>query len=528
MVDMYEDVSGDVEVETVIHSMNIETGFTTTFVPDVIVRAEHSSQEFGYQSTMQTVLLSLGSSLALRYAVIGAAKKGSTGLLKIGSKEIVRTIAGKVTSETAQTAVSAFLKGFSSTASGATSLGAFLTNPVAIASTVVAGAAVYMVCENFKEAMFRFLRNIQALKVFPVTKNGRLLIAGMAGHRGSVYGYKYGENAIKNSIQGIIMDAVDGGYEGAGDQFVNAMGCVFKTLMCDENYEKIRNKWVHNLGLDTSDDIVNGDGASSSINKEAFYQYMTGAISQEYTSRATFLAAMKTKPRIKTFNTSTNVGGKAQPRSSEVYLKYQIGGVNDLPNPNNDPDRKAVSQKQLSTNEKVKALHPVEDDPDIKLALVSGQHPIIKKFDLAHMKSPLTFNLKMENENTEIRYIADGNGKTTIFDLPMVQEDAMMLIKLIINSENLKGKTVTFMSGTRVNSTSSWKSTGFWFSLSSDDMTALEAASAQLKKDSSWTKAKSTFAYRATGKTIQYTVYAPIDNTGKTIYESATGDDEDE
>ena len=528
MVDMYEDVSGDVEVETVIHSMNIETGFTTTFVPDVIVRAEHSSQEFGYQSTMQTVLLSLGSSLGLRYAVISAAKKGSAGLLKIGSKEIVRTVAGKlVTSETAQTAVSAFLKGFADTASGATSIGAFLTNPVAIASTVVAGAAVYMVCENFKEAMFRFLRNIQALKVFPVTKNGRLLIAGMAGHRGSVYGYKYGENAIKNSIQGIIMDAVDGGYEGPGDQFVNAMGCVFKTLMCDENYEKIRNKWVHNLGLDTSDDIVNGDGASSSINKEAFYQYMTGAISQEYTSRATYLAAMKTKPRIKTFNTSTNVDGKAQPRSSEVYLKYQIGGVHDLPNPNDDPERKAVSQKQLATNEKIKGLLPVEDDPDIKLALVSDQHPIIKKFDLAHMKSPLTFNLKMENENTKIRYIAEGNDPT-IFDLPMVQEDAMMLIKLIINSENLKGKTVTFMSGTRVNSTSSWKSTGFWFSLSSDDMTALEAASSQLKKDSSWTKAKSTFAYKNTGKTIQYTVYAPIDNTGKTIYESATGDDEDE
>ena len=158
------------------------------------------------------------------------------------------------------------------------------------------------------------------------------------------------------------------------------------------------------------------------------------------------------------------------------------------------------------------------------MAKIEGVHPVIKKFTLLHSTSPLHFNLKMENENTVIQYIAEGQDPA-IFDLPMIQEDALLLIKLIINSDNLKNKTVTFMSGTRVNSTSSWKSTGFWFSLSCDDMSALEAASKELKEDANWITGKPIFGYKRTNNTIQYTVYAPIETSDKTIYDSM-GDDE--
>ena len=530
IMDLYEDVSGDVEVETVIHSMNIETGFTTTFIPDVIVRAEHSSQEFGLQTTIGNVLLALGGSLGLRYAVMAAAKKGSAGLFKLGSESVVKVIAGKIVTDSAtRTAMGAFLEGFKDLASVSPKLGVLLTNPVALASTVIAGASIFMLTQNLLESFTRWCRNIQALTVFPITKNGRLLIAGMAGHKGSVYGYKYGKGAIDNSIKGVVMNFFEGTVDTGtiADPFVNKIGCVFKYILCDDNYYKVRDKWIDNLGLTTSDDIVNSNGASDSKNQEAFYQYMCSSISKEYTSRAAYLAAMKTKPRITTFNTSTNIDGKAQTRTSEIYLKYQIGGVHDLPSSDKtDKTRKALVAKDLSTNERIKDLFPIEDDPDIKLALNTNVHPVIKKFNFAHSTSPLTFNLKMENEDTIIRYIAEGNDPT-IFDLPMVREDAMLLIKLIINSDNLKGKEVTFMSGTRVNSTSSWKSTGFWFSLSCDDMTALESVSAELKKQSSWTKSKSTFAYRRSQNSIQYTVYAPLEKVNKTIYESA-GDDDNE
>ena len=510
-----------VNVQQLNSVYDIETGFTTTFIPDVIVRAEHTSQEFGLQSVLSSAILGFGGTVTLKYAVMAAAKKGSAGLLKLGTKSIVKTAVDKIAAEGVQTVLGSFLKGFADAAKTAPKLGGLLTNPVALSSTLIGGASVFMLVQCVKESFTRWCRNIQALTVFPITKHGRLLIAGMAGHRGSVYGYQYSGKDKNNSIQGMVMNFLSSEYN---------TGCideVFNFILCDENYEKVKNKWINNLGLENSNDIINGDGAGDSRNVEAFYQYLSNSISKEYTARAAYLAAMKTRPRIQTFNTSINRDGKAQPRSSETYLKYQIGGVHDLSNPDDDPARKAVAANELSTNERIKALLPLEDDPDIKLALNSDAHPVIKKFIFLHSSSPLVFNLQMENEDTIIRYIAEPKGNYTIYDLPMLQEDAVMLIKLIINSENLKGREVTFMSGTRVNSTSSWKSTGFWFSLSCDDVDALEKVSSDLRKESSWntsfTKTKSCFAYKRTGDTIQYTVYAPIEQDKNTI---EIGDDE--
>ena len=516
LMDVYEDMSGDVEIETVIHSMNIETGFTTTFIPDVIVRAENSAQECGYQSVLSGVILGLGGSITLKGTVMAAAKKGVSGLIKLGVGEGIKKAGQAAINSATQTALGAFLSSFGTEAIKDIGIGALLTNPVGLASTVIAGASIFMLTQNAKEMFYRWCRNIQALTVFPITKNGRLLIAGMAGHKGSVYGYKYSDSAKENSLQNYIMKFTDWGTDHTG---LNVVGWIFKSILCDDNYEKVKNKWINNLGLEKSNDIINGR-AGDLRNIEAFNQFLGNSITKEYTSRAASLAAMKTKPRITSFNTSN--------RTSDVYMKYQIGGVHDKTDIKQDENTKPLTVKDLSTNERIKALIPLEDDPDIKLALTSDVHPVIKQFIFYHSTSPLTFNLKMENEDTIIRYFADGKGETKIFDLPMLQEDAVLLIKLIINSDNLKGKTVTFLSGTRVNSTSSWKSTGFWFSLSCDDMTALEAASAEIKKDSSWVNSKlSSFAYKRTANSIQYTVYAPIEITGNTIYD-AVGDDEDE
>ena len=531
LMDMYEDVSGDVEVETVIHSMNIETGFTTTFVPDVIVRAEHTCQEFGYQSVTSSLILGLVGSVTLKGLLMSVAQKGGAGLLKLGSTSVVQKVGAAIVTDTVKkTAITSFVEGFTAAAAGTevakdagilVKLGAIFTNPVALACTAIAGASVFALMQCGKEIFYRWCRNIQALTVFPITKNGRLLIAGMAGHKGSVYGYKYPESAIENSVQSLVMNFL----EGTTDiEAVNWIGKAFGLFLNDDNYKIVRDKWINNLGLTNSDDIINNDAADAR-NTEAFYQYISNAISKEYASRAATIATLKTKPRVKSFGTTTNVSGKSKPRSSEVYLKYQIGGVHDLEGSDEDPTRKAVSSSELPTNERIKRLHPLEDEPDIKMAKIEGVHPVIKKFTLLHSTSPLHFNLKMENENTRIQYIAEGQDPA-IFDLPMLQEDALLLIKLIINSDNLKGKTVTFMSGTRVNSTSSWKSTGFWFSLSCDDMTALEAASAELKKDTGWISDRPIFGYKRTDSTIQYTVYAPIETSDKTIYDHMGDDDE--
>ena len=234
---------------------------------------------------------------------------------------------------------------------------------------------------------------------------------------------------------------------------------------------------------------------------------MLSTYSNELNSRDLALATLKTKVRIKKFNTSE--------RTSATYMNYQIGGVHDKElwkqeEYKDDETVRKVEQEDLAKNERIKLLYPVEDEPDIKMAVYSDVHPVIKQFKFAHSASPLTFDLLMEGENTEIRYLALSNG---IFDLPMLQEDAVLLIKMIINDETLKDTTITLASGTQVNSTSSWKSTGFAFSLSCDDMKALESVSKKLKEDSNWVVSgekmqQNVFDYKVSDKTIQYTVYA--------------------
>ena len=501
IVDMYEDISGDVEVETVIHSMNIETGFTTTFIPDLIVRVENTAQECGYQSVLSSMVLGLFG-ITLKGGVMHAAA-GTSGLIKLGSKGLV-DLGGKFFAEAASKSI--------------------FVNPVALASAGIGAACVVMLAQNAKEMFTRFCRNIQALTVFPITKNGRALIAGMSGHKGSVFGYNYEHEQALDSIQGFIMNFTSVKHDNPA---MGILSGIFNSVLTDDNYRVVTQKWRSNLGMTQNTDILK-DNASSSRNRESFIQFLTSSISKEYSSRAVSLAALKTKPRITSFDTNG--------RTEDVYLKYQIGGLNDKTETELETlgvEKElgvALTIDDLPKNERIKHLIPVEDDPDIKLALgTSGAHPVLKQFTFAHSKSQLTFNLIMENEKTVIRYISEGNG---IFDLPMLQEDALMVLKLILNMDNLKDKTVTFVSGTRVNDTNSWKSTGFWFSLSCDDMTALEAASKEVKKDSCWTSEKKyAFAYKNTGLSIQYTVYAPTEDIDNYDYQSeyiGQGDEADE
>ena len=510
IVDLYEDMSGNVEVETVIHAMNAETGFTTTFIPDVIVRSENAAQEYGLQSSLSPAIISLASVGTTRFLLNKFASKGFNGLLKLGIKASVeKTGQALVTRTAANTFLNTMAKGIvagsNATAGGMTSLAAILSNPLTLTGAVFAAGSIYMLGMNYKEMFTRFCRNIQALTVFPITKNGRLLIAGMSGHRGSVYGYTYDSKTAMNSVQGYVMKFLGGDTDNG---FINALGTVTNFLFCDENYDAVQNQWITNLGLEQTNDIMKS-GDYSPANIEKFAQSLISSVAMEYSARSAALAAMRTKPRITSFNTSN--------RTSEVYLKYQIGGLHDKSKEQINKlgvDEKlaaALTVADLSTHERIKELIPIEDDPEIKLALTSGEHPVIKQFQIQQAYSPETFDLKMECENTIIRYMVDGDGNT-IFDLPMLRDDALTILKLIINEDNMQGKIVTFLSGTMVNSTASWKSTGFAFSLACDDIKALEGATKTIKKDKGWALGNELFAYKNTGKSIQYTVYAPIED----------------
>ena len=159
-----------------------------------------------------------------------------------------------------------------------------------------------------------------------------------------------------------------------------------------------------------------------------------------------------------------------------------------------------------------KALTPIEDDDEIKLAK-SGGHSVIKNFKIAHATSALEVGMKFEGGDRVIKYITDNKGK--VFDLPMIQTDAIYVIKVIMQDEALQGAELTFNSGTRVNDSRSWKSTGFAFVLDCDNkdslITAIKNARKQTDCETLGPNSKKikrhVFSYQDTDNGVAITVY---------------------
>ena len=107
--------------------------------------------------------------------------------------------------------------------------------------------------------------------------------------------------------------------------------------------------------------------------------------------------------------------------------------------------------------------------------------------------------------------------------MPMVQEDAMYVIKFLLNMEQLKNKQLIFLSGTRLNDTKTWKNTGFQFILQCKDKEALQKAVSTLKKETCWTiggKQCPIFNYQMSDNKCIITVYAEaVENENKVTTE---------
>lgn len=57
-----------------------------------------------------------------------------------------------------------------------------------LAIELAKATAVFVITANAKEMFTRFMQSVQALTIYPMTKSARPLIAGINGHKGSVYG----------------------------------------------------------------------------------------------------------------------------------------------------------------------------------------------------------------------------------------------------------------------------------------------------------------------------------------------------
>ena len=521
-VDSYEDMSGTVEVETVIHSFNATTGYTTTIVPDIVTCTESIEQRAGATEIYGKFSMAAAAGLS-RIAsshIIGSLPSyltdvgGKVGgsLLKVAKEKIGTVVAeclgsvGKkvVAEEVGLIITSGAAAEGGAVAGGAAAAGGLIANPVGIGITALLVASTFIFGQNVKDMLYRTLKNIQAITVFPITKNSRPLLANMAGHKGSVYGYPYPEGQKDDSIQWMIMHA----YED-----VPLVKGIVKTIASDYDYEGIFENWKASLPVGEDNAEILNKNYSAEKNRNIFINTLYNSIAKEYSSRAAYVQSLRTKPRIKRFDTSN--------KTSEEFLQYQIGGIYDNPNKEeykglSKEEKQYVPKASMATNKRLCALSLVEEDEEVQLALTEGEHSNIKKLTFSHSASGSgKIDLYRESGNRRVSYIVSevGDGKDHhIYDLPMIQEDAMAVLKLIINDSNVKDCEINFESGVRVNDLRSWKCTGFAFSISCDNDSSLENAVKNVKKETMWYNSGETkycFDYSKKDTIIAITVYAP-------------------
>lgn len=522
--DLYEDMQGHMEVEGVVYSMNAATGFTTTIYPDTIVRMNEDRIESAKRLVDASFIGSMGFCITGRLMGINTFARLDTTLLRALQKGVT-TLADPKSSAVA----GALGKFFSSSGKLSTIKEAGLSalksgmSITSIATTTVVAAGLYICTNNVKSWFGSFLRNIQALSVYPIFKNQRPLIAGMAGHKGSVRGYQYTKDDADDSIQGLIVNSVEWLNKG-NDKFEKVFPFEFGDILMgmftrdlkDENgnkiseYELVRDQWMKSMPIEESNDALSLD-AEGRMSQEEFIQMLYGSATTELDARRQAIPALRTKWRIPSLLVS-----ETDRLADNVYKKYHIDGV--------------ASITDLSSHEKLLSLYPIEDEPDIKQALIKGTHPVVKELQIAHSMGNAKVQMPFESGNRIIKFFAmPGEAdEGYIYDMPMLQQDALLVLKLILNDQALRNKTVMFMSGARVNDKKTWKSTGYAFVLNCSDQTALkDAIENTIKITSTLDKNKTPiFEYKEDSEGYLIIVYAEVDKYTANIPNSTEDENE--
>ena len=509
--DTYESMSGQMEVEAVVYSMNFDTGFTTTVYPDLIVRMD-DPLEPSVQVIIGNVIAGALVSVTGRLAIIQKLASVDTKVLKaaaqfvkplikkVGETRAIQMLANTGMGKALGLKTASAGKGFKGVVEMLKMSGG---NIYAIIAMVVIATTVFCLTKNAKSFLTRWIRNIQMLDVYPIFKDNRPFIAGMNGHKGSVVGYEYTEEDCEDSMQGMIVKVV----ESISDWGWGLGKYLISPFLEHEEYQKTVLNWSNTLKhLETDFEV------EDTTQVEGMIQNTYGAVSKEFGARSNATRMLRTKYRVLKFDTN---GGK-----DSTYLKYRNLGV--AVDKNIEPtlisgtegSATAIHSSSLFTNPNILNLYPVEDDPEVKEAILKS-HPNKVNFSLAHSKGNKKDNISFESGSRVIRYFVEENPSEQlkdypVLDLPMIQEDAMVVLKYILNDENLKNKDVVFMSGARINDTRSWKNTGFAFELQCKDSKALEKAVKSVKEKTYWLyngEEQPMFNYQMTDDICVITIY---------------------
>lgn len=306
----------------------------------------------------------------------------------------------------------------------------------------------FIIAKNTQVAVTKFLDSIQEIDIYPLKRNNKPLIAGMNGHKGSVFGWPVVDGY--NSIQGMIIEGFKSIQKKLGGDtwFSNFILEMFVDTSVLKNHI---DEWKIKLGIDMPE----------KLSEEELLQEVYSDISAKYAANNQFAYSLMTKERVSVTDKNAD--------TLELFNYYRITGVNE---------------KNIMYNNKITDLHYVLNNPDIEKAAID------KRFIVAHLDNPsYLVNIPFETGAQEIPIKI----QKSIIDAPLVQEEGIYLLQNLLNDTRVKDGDVKiyFKSGLRANDTSGWKSTGFRFLLEvKGSMENVEAVLKDLKEDTSIIKDK--------------------------------------
>ena len=183
-------------------------------------------------------------------------------------------------------------------------------------------------------------------------------------------------------------------------------------------------------------------------------------------------------------------------RTDETYKYYEIKGV---------------SLSNIATNSKVQKLYYIVRDDDIWKAIVDN------RLVVSHSKGYSNLvTIPFEGGSEKVPVLVDGN----IIETPLLQEDALFILKSLVLDENLQKGKIHFKSGARLNDVNmTWKNTGFSFTIEYKGIAGRDSKMVEtldrLKEQMQLTN-RPVFAYQQVkgfNDKFVITVYPPIQDT---------------
>lgn len=195
-----------------------------------------------------------------------------------------------------------------------------------------------------------------------------------------------------------------------------------------------------------------------------------------------------TKYRKKSFDTKQ--------RTDETYKYYEI---------------KDITLSNIATNSKVQKLYYIVRDDDIWKAICDDRLVISHSKGYSNL---VTIPFEGGSEKVPV-LVVDGN----IIETPLLQEDALFILKSLVLDENLQKGKIHFKSGARLNDVNmTWKNTGFSFTIEYKGLAGRDSKMAEVLdrlKEQTQLTGRPVFAYqqvKGVNDKFVITVYPPIQN----------------